>query len=109
MSWLTTLGELVFLKGNSDTQRSVLNVLLGVVTSEGVVGNVAWAGAMAGAASLQQPRCRLGEGSEDFRGFPQETVHGKRSSLSYLGQFSASICLKKHLKGRDIQLLGIQK
>ena len=51
---------------------------------------------------------RLGEGSEGFRGFPQETVHGKHSSLSYLGKFSASIFLKKHLKGRDIQLLGIQ-
>ena len=52
-----------------------------------------------------------GRGSENFRGFPQETVHGKHSSLSYFGKFSASVFLfffLKHLKGRDIQLLGIQ-
>ena len=37
-------------------------MLLRVATSEGVIGNIVWAGAMVSAASLQQPpRCRVGE------------------------------------------------
>ena len=36
-------------------------MLLRVATSEGVIGNIVWAGAMVSGASLQQPRCRVGE------------------------------------------------